>query len=318
MRQLNTIGRYFRSKFGCQVYKVPLSIGGFTCPNIDGSVAKGGCTFCENDSFSPNLAKEKQKFKLNPKSQQNPYLETQLAQLELQYNATKTKLEKKFKAKKFIAYFQSFTNTYAPIDTLQALYEKALSMDGVIGLSIGTRTDCVSDEILDYLVSLQERGFEIWVEYGVQSIYDETLKTINRGHDSQNLVEWINKTKEKNLKVCAHLIFGLPNETEEMMLETVKKVIELKVDSVKFHPLYVVKNTLLTKEFLSKSFIPIAEDEYVKILIKSIKLLPDDIVVQRTTAGIDNKTLLGPLWCKNKHYLINKIKKLLLNERIIY
>ena len=318
MRQLNTIGRYFRSKFGCQVYKVPLSIGGFTCPNIDGTVAKGGCTFCENDSFSPNLAKEKQKIKLSPKSLENPFLQMQLAQLELQYNATKARLEKKFKAKKFIAYFQSFTNTYAPIETLKALYEKALSLDGVIGLSIGTRTDCVNDEILDYLVSLQDKGIEIWVEYGVQSIYDETLKTINRGHDAQNLIEWIVKTKAKNLKVCAHLIFGLPNETETMMLETVQKVIELKVDSVKFHPLYVVKNTLLTKDFLNRTFVPIGEDDYIKILVKSLKMLPSEVIVQRTTAGIDNETLLGPLWCKNKHYLVNKIKKSLLKEKIIY
>ena len=318
MKQLNTIGRYFRSKYGCTVYKVPLSIGGFTFPNIDGTVAKGGCTFCENDSFSPNLQKSKNRFKLNPHSATNPFLSTQIEQLKLQYNVTKNRLQKKFKAKKFIAYFQSFTNTYAPIDTLRALYEQALILDDCIGLSIGTRTDCMSDEILEYLCEIQNRGFEVWVEYGVQSIYNETLIAINRGHDSENLIEWITKTKKAGLKVCAHLIFGLPNETKEMMLETVKKVIELDVDSIKFHPLYVVKNTLLTKDYSAGKFIPISEDEYIQTLMEAISLLPEHIIIQRTTAGISDDSLLGPAWCKNKHAQINKIKQELVQNKINY
>lgn len=318
MKKLNTIGRYFRQKYGFTVYKVPLSIGGFTCPNIDGTVAKGGCSFCENDSFSPNLQKSKERFKLHPTSKTNPYLQLQLSQLKLQYGATKNRLQKKFKAKKFIAYFQSFTNTYAPIDTLRALYEEALKLEDCIGLSIGTRTDCVNDEILEYLVEIQNRGFEVWVEYGVQSIYDETLIAINRGHDSSSLIEWIKKTKEAGIKVCTHLIFGLPNETREMMLNTVKKVIELQVDSIKFHPLYVVRNTLLTKEFLAGKFIPISEDEYIDILIEAICLLPDNIIIQRTTAGINDNTLLGPNWCRNKHSQIKKIKSNLQKNKIDY
>lgn len=317
MKQLNTLGRYFRNKFGCKVYKVPISISGFTCPNIDGTVAKGGCSFCENDSFSPNLSKSKEKFKLNPNTP-NPYLKQQLDQLELQFNATVIRLQKKFKAKKFIVYFQSFTNTYAPLETLKALYEKALSFENVIGLSIGTRTDCISDEILEYLVSLQNDHKEIWVEYGVQSIFDETLSLINRGHDFANTKLWIEKTKQYNLKVCAHLIFGLPKETHEMMIETTKQMIILDVDSIKFHPLYVVKNTLLTAQYLNGEFEPISEELYLKTLIKSILLLPSSIIIQRTTAGIDNTTLLAPQWCKNKHQQINKIKKELLKHNLIY
>ncbi|MGB5792577.1 MAG: TIGR01212 family radical SAM protein, partial [Poseidonibacter sp.] len=164
LKNVLTIGRYFKNKFGEKVYKVPISISGFTCPNIDGTVAKGGCSFCENDSFSPNLQEKKPKFKLSPRVNENPFLDNQLKQLELQFNATKQRLGNKFKTQKFIVYFQSFTNTYAPCATLKALYEKALSFDNVIGLSIGTRTDCVTDEILDYLKDLS-KDKEIWIEY---------------------------------------------------------------------------------------------------------------------------------------------------------
>jgi radical SAM protein (TIGR01212 family) len=317
LKQVYTIGKYFRDKFGQKVYKIPVSISGFTCPNIDGTVAKGGCTFCENESFSPNLV-DKSKFKLNLNSKENPYLEKQLLQLEVQFNATKDVLKNKFGARKFLVYFQSFTNTYAPLDTLKALYSKALSFDDVVGLSIGTRTDCITDEILDYLEEVSKTK-EIWVEYGIQSVYDETLEKINRGHDFENIKKWIKKTKDKNLKVCGHIIFGLPDETKQMMLETTKKTIELGVDSIKFHPMYVVKNTLLTKDYHDGKFIPINEDEYIDVLIESIKMLPENISVSRITAGISDDTLLAPKWCANKSKLINKIKdKLYYKENLIY
>ena len=310
LQQVNTIGRYFRNKFNEKVYKVPISISGFTCPNIDGTVAHGGCSFCENDSFSPNLQDKKTKFKLSPKTVENPYLENQLKQLEMQFTATKTRLEKKFGAKKFIVYFQSFTNTYAPFETLKALYEKALSFENVLGLSIGTRTDCVTDEILDYLKALSLHK-EIWVEYGIQSFYDSTLEHINRGDNAQNMRTWIKKTKEKGLLVCAHLIYGLPNETQDMMLHTLYETLKLNVDSIKFHPLYVVKNTLLTNEYKKGNFTPISEDLYIDTVVQSIQKLPKSVNVQRITAGVDDTTLLSPLWCKNKHQQINKIKKAL-------
>ncbi len=316
-KEVLTIGRYFKKKFKEKVYKTPISISGFTCPNIDGSVAKGGCTFCENDSFSPNLQEKKPKFKLNPRVNENPFLDKQLIQLEMQFNATKQRLENKFGAKKFIVYFQSFTNTYAPFETLKALYSKALSFENVIGLSIGTRTDCMTDEILDYLEELAKEK-EIWVEYGIQSFYDKTLDKINRGDDSANMVKWIEKTKQRGLNVCGHLIYGLPDETQEMMLNSFKKTLELKVDSIKFHPLYVVKNTLLTKEFKKGNFTPISEELYVDTVVKSIKNLPQNVSVQRVTAGIDDNTLLSPLWCKNKHRQIKKIREALLKEGLKY
>ncbi|WP_419771473.1 MAG: TIGR01212 family radical SAM protein [Candidatus Marinarcus sp.] len=317
LKAVNTIGRYFRNKFGEKVYKVPISISGFTCPNIDGTVAYGGCSFCENDSFSPNLQDKKSKFKLSPKTTENIYLNNQLKQLEMQFNVTKTRLEKKFGAKKFIVYFQSFTNTYAPLDTLKALYEKALSFDNVLGLSIGTRTDCMSEDILDYLYELSLEK-EIWVEYGVQSFYDKTLETINRGDDASNMRKWIKKTKHKGLLVCAHLIYGLPNETQEMMLHTLDETLKLHVDSIKFHPLYVVKNTLLTNEYKKGNFTPISETLYINTVVESIKRLPKNVYVQRITAGIADSSLLSPSWCKNKHQQMFNIKKALKKEGLIY
>ena len=317
LKEVLTIGRYFKNKFGEKVYKIPISISGFTCPNIDGTKAKGGCSFCENDSFSPNLQEKKTKFKLNPNIEHNPFLENQLKQLEMQFIATKKRLENKFKAKKFIVYFQSFTNTYAPLSTLKALYEKALSFDDVIGLSIGTRTDCVTDEILDFLYEKSKQK-EIWIEYGIQSFFQTTLDKINRADDVENMRYWIRRTKEKGLNVCGHLIYGLPDENQEMMLETFKQTIDLKVDSIKFHPLYVVKNTLLTNEFKKGRFTPISEELYIDTVVKSIINLPQNVSVQRVTAGIDDDTLLSPLWCKNKHQQMKKIRVALEEEGFIY
>ena len=317
LKEVLTIGRYFKNKFGEKVYKIPISISGFTCPNIDGTKAKGGCSFCENDSFSPNLQEKKTKFKLNPNIEHNPFLENQLKQLEMQFIATKKRLENKFKAKKFIVYFQSFTNTYAPLSTLKALYEKALSFDDVIGLSIGTRTDCVTDEILDFLYEKSKQK-EIWIEYGIQSFFQTTLDKINRADDIENMRYWIRRTKEKGLNVCGHLIYGLPDENQEMMLETFKQTIDLKVDSIKFHPLYVVKNTLLTNEFKKGRFTPISEELYIDTVVKSIINLPQNVSVQRVTAGIDDDTLLSPLWCKNKHQQMRNIRVKLEEKGFIY
>ncbi len=313
LKNVLTIGRYLKNKFGEKVYKIPISISGFTCPNIDGTVARGGCSFCENDSFSPNLQEKRTKFKLNPKISENPYLENQLKQLEMQFFATKKRLENKFGVKKFIVYFQSFTNTYAPFDTLKALYEKALSFDNVIGLSIGTRTDCMTDEILDFLVE-KSKDKEIWIEYGIQSFFDETLVKINRGDTVSNMKYWIKRTKDRGLKVCGHLIYGLPNETQEMMLETFKQTLELEVDSIKFHPLYVVRNTLLTNDFRKGKFTPISEELYIDTVVKSIINLPSNISVQRVTAGIDDSSLLSPQWCKDKHQQMKNIRLALEKE----
>lgn len=309
MKKLHTFGSYLRKKFKYKVSKIPLGISGFTCPNIDGTVAKGGCTFCLNDSFSPNLAKNAGKTFLNLQSQNNPILAQQLLELEEQILSTRAKMKREWGSQKFLVYFQAFTNTYAPFETLKALYEKALSYDDVIGLSIGTRSDSVTEELLDYLVELSKEK-EIWIEYGIQSIYDETLEKINRGHDALNVEKAIKHAKAKGLNVCGHLIFGLPNENQEMMLNSAKEAYSWGIDSIKYHPLYVVKNTLLANDYKLGEFTPISKEDYIDTLIKAIELKPDHISIQRVTAGIDDQTLLAPTWCGlPKNNMLNSINK---------
>jgi hypothetical protein len=310
--QIFTFGQYLHRKFGVKVSKVPVSISGFTCPNIDGTVAKGGCTFCENDSFSPSLdhARELKGFYLNLHSTANPHLEKQLHQLEWQFTSLSKRLQKENNSEKFMVYFQSFTNTYAPFETLKALYEKALSFENVVGLSIGTRSDCISDETFEYLAELSQKT-EIWIEFGIQSIYDETLERINRGHDSANVKETILRAKSYGLNVCGHLIFGLPGESKEMMLETAKEAYSLGIDSVKYHPLYVVKRTALANEYGRGEFEPINEELYIEVLKEAIVLKPAHVSVQRISAGIDDESLIAPLWCKDKNEQIRSINKAL-------
>ena len=308
MKQVYTFGGYLKEKFGAKVYKVGINISGFTCPNIDGTVAKGGCTFCENDSFSAstNQVQELKGFHLNLDSQENPFLEKQLLQLQQQFDAISKRQAKEYGAQKFLVYFQSFTNTYAPFETLKALYEKALSFENVVGLSIGTRSDSITDETLEYLAKLSQDK-EIWIEFGIQSIYDETLKRINRGHDSANVKKWILKAKERGLQVCGHLIFGLPGEDQAMMLQTAKEAYSWGIDSVKYHPLYVVKRTALANEFNRGEFSPITEEAYLDTLLKAIEMKPENVHVQRVTAGIDDNSLLAPEWCRDKNQQIRNI-----------
>ena len=307
-KQIYTFGQYLQSRFKAKVYKSAVSISGFTCPNIDGTVAKGGCTFCENDSFSPSLdaAKPLKGFYLNLSSSENPFLEKQLLQLESQFLTLSARQKKAYGTQKFLVYFQSFTNTYAPFETLKALYDKALSFDNVVGLSIGTRSDSITEETLRYLAELAKEK-EIWIEFGIQSVYDETLERINRGHSSANVKEWILKAKAAGLNVCGHLIFGLPNETKEMMLQTAKEAYSWGIDSVKYHPLYVVKKTALANEYARGEFTPISEEEYLEVLNEAILLKPDNVSVQRITAGIDNDSLIAPKWCRDKNQQIRNI-----------
>ena len=319
MKQIYTYGKYLRDKFGVKVYKVGINISGFTCPNIDGTVAKGGCTFCENDSFSAstNEVKELKGFYLNLQSKDNPFLEKQLQQLQDQFNTISKYQADKYGAKKFIVYFQSFTNTYAPFSTLKALFDKALSLDNVIGLSVGTRSDSITDETLEYLAKLNKTK-EIWIEFGIQSVYDETLNKINRGHNAQNVKDWIIKSKKAKLNVCGHLIFGLPDESKDMMLQTAKEAYSWGIDSVKYHPLYIVKRTALANDFLAGKFKPISEEDYLDVLVKAIELKPKNVTIQRVTAGIDNDSLLAPNWCRDKNQQIININKALKNIGLKY
>lgn len=316
MKKILTFGRYLKKRYHTKVYKIPVSISGFTCPNIDGTVTRGGCSFCLNDSFSPNISSLKKKFYLHP-DRENPYLDQYIQELEIQIFKTKQRLKQKYGAKKFIIYFQSFTNTFAPLDTLKVLYDKALSYNDVVGLSIGTRTDCMSENILQLLDSYS-KDKEIWVEYGIQSIYDQTLKRINRGHDFDNVKKWVEKTKKYNIKICGHLIYGLPCETQDMMLESTKVSYALGIDSIKYHPLYVVKNTRLAKELQQGEFEPIDEQLYLDTLVKAIKLKPKNISVQRVSAGMDDESLIAPLWCRDNFSQMKDIRAALKSEGLVY
>jgi len=318
MQEILTAGRYFRKKYGLNVYKTPISMLGFTCPNIDGSKSHGGCVFCENESFSPNLGVQKPKgVSLNLDSKTNPFLSSQLVQLESQFNQTKKKLSKKFYAKKFLVYFQSFTNTYAPYHTLKTLYDRAFELEDTIGISIGTRADCVEDRLLEYL-SEKSKTKEVWIEYGIQSTDNKTLDRINRAEKIEEVIAQIKKTRSYGLKVCVHLIFGLPEETQEMMLNSVQAAIDLEVESIKIHPLYVVKKTALANDFNSGKFTPISEDLYIDTLIKTINMVPEAMMIQRVTAGISDDSLLAPLWCNNKHKQMFNIKQALKKDGYIY
>lgn len=314
MRVVLSVGRYFKKRFGGRVRKIPISLQGFTCPNIDGSLAKGGCIYCDNESFSPSLIKldKISQVKMNFSLTTNPLLEKQLHQLEEQFYWHSEFHQRKFGVGKYMVYFQSYTNTYAPFDTLKALYDKALSFPNVVGLSIGTRIDCVEDRLLELLGEYIKNGKEIWLEYGIQSVYDKTLELTNRAHSIAGAKEMFEKTRAKGVKVCAHLIYGLPEESPEMMLHSLDCVLEWGINGIKIHPLYVVNGTRLAKLYKEGKYEPITMECFSDLIVESLQRIPADVVVQRISAGAHDDTLLAPKWCFDKNiqmrYLRDKLK----------
>lgn len=318
MRKVLTVGRYFKRKFGEKVRKIPVSIPGFTCPNIDGTAAKGGCIFCRNESFSPVLEKlAPAPLKLNPRLSENPLLEEQVKELRWQFNSQVSFHRNKFGMKKFLVYFQSFTNTYAPQATLERLYREALALPDVVGIAIGTRTDAVTHEILDFLGEYAKEK-EIWVEYGIQSIHDETLRAINRGHDSSMMEYWIKETQKRGIHTCAHLIYGLPEESEAMMLQTLDRVIAWGVDSIKIHPLYVMAHTALATLYKRGRYTPITLERYAALIGESLRRIPSDVVIQRVSAGAHTSDLIAPQWCFDKNIQMRYIRDSLRQAGIEY
>lgn len=293
MRVVLSVGRYFKKRFGGRVRKIPISLQGFTCPNIDGSLAKGGCIYCDNESFSPSLIKldKISQVKMNFSLTTNPLLEKQLHQLEEQFYWHSEFHQRKFGVGKYMVYFQSYTNTYAPFDTLKALYDKALSFPNVVGLSIGTRIDCVEDRLLELLGEYVKNGKEIWLEYGIQSVYDKTLELTNRAHSIAGAKEMFEKTRAKGVKVCAHLIYGLPEESPEMMLHSLDCVLEWGINGIKIHPLYVVNGTRLAKLYKEGKYEPITMECFSDLIVESLQRIPADVVVQRISAGAHDDTL---------------------------
>ena len=283
---VNTFGQVMLKRYGERVHKIAIDAG-LTCPNRDGSIGRGGCTFCNNVSFSPNGRK--------PES------------ISVQIESGRQVIKKRTGATKYLAYFQAYTNTYADVQELTRLYDDALKEPDVIGLDIGTRPDCVPDEVLDLLVDYQQQGYEVWLELGLQSAHDATLKHVNRGHGFSEYEETTIRARSRGIKVCTHLILGLPGESTEHHIASHKKVLELGVDGLKFHPLHVVKGTQLANEWRRGEYQPLTMDDYVSDVVELIMRTPDDIIFHRLTGTASSNVLLAPQWCSKKWQVLNRI-----------
>lgn len=281
-----SFGEYMQKHQGERVHKVSINAA-FTCPNRDGTKGLGGCSFCNNASFSPNAK--------HPDS------------VEQQLVKGMSVIERRTGAKKFLAYFQAYTNTYDKLTNLKRLYERALAFERVIGLSIGTRPDCVPNEVLDLLVEFQQRGYEIWLELGLQSAFDHTLKRVNRGHGWGEYEDACLRARARKLKVCTHLIAGLPGEQLTDTLLSLEKVIKLGTDGLKIHPLHIVKGTQLAREWRAGEYQPIEFDDYVDLVVQILSLLPKNIVVHRLSGTASKEILLAPAWCEKKWQVLNSI-----------
>ncbi|MCU7867642.1 MAG: TIGR01212 family radical SAM protein [Candidatus Thiodiazotropha sp. (ex Lucinoma borealis)] len=284
--QVTTFGQYLLNRYGERVHKIALDAA-FTCPNRDGSKGIGGCTFCNNVSFSPNGRQPK------PISEQ--------------IESGRQVIRKRTGATKYLAYFQAYTNTYDEIDHLAQLYGEALAEEDVIGLSIGTRPDCVPDAVLELLAGYQEEGFEIWLELGLQSAFDETLAKVNRGHGFAEYADSAMRAWRLELKVCTHMIAGLPGETAQHARETLRQVLELGTDGLKLHPLHVVKGTQLANAYRQGDYHPLTMEEYVNIAADLVELTPPEVIWHRLTGTASETILLAPNWCAQKWRVLNAI-----------
>jgi radical SAM protein (TIGR01212 family) len=274
-RRYNAYVDYLRSLFGERVQKVIVNAG-FSCPNRDGSKGFGGCIYCNNDSFKP------------------PYCHSKMNITE-QINAGIEFLCKRYKVTKFLVYFQPFSNTYAPLSLLQDLYKQALSHPKVIGLSIGTRSDCIDEEKLDFLAELA-RNYYVTIEYGLESPYNKTLKWIRRMHDFKSWENAVQKTAIRGIHICTHLIMGFPYETKKMMLNTARIISNYPLNYIKIHHLHIVKNTILEKKYKENPFPLLNFREYVDLVIGFLQRLRSDIQIQRLVGETHPSILVAPDW----------------------
>jgi len=285
---IHTMGSHLRARHGERVHKLSVSAG-FICPNMDGSKGRGGCTFCNNSSFAPQGHDG--------------------GEVALQLAAGREVIAKRTGARRYLAYFQAYTNTYADVAHLQTLYDEALAQPGVLGLSIGTRPDCVPDEVLDLLAAYRDRGHEVWLELGLQSAFDETLVRVNRGHDFGEYRDAARRARLRNLPLCTHLIVGLPGETSWHARETHARVLDIGTDGLKLHPLHVVRGTRLAQEWRRGEYHPWTMAEYVRTAADLIEATPPEIVFHRLTATAREPLLLAPSWCGGKWRVLNSIER---------
>ena len=289
-KRYNLFSSYLKKKFNEKVYKVTLDAG-FSCPNRDGTLSSTGCIFCDDSGSFSQAHSNKLK-------------------VEEQLEVGMAILKKRFRANKFLSYFQAYSNTYKPVNELKLLYDKTLMPNDVVGLSIGTRPDCVDEEKLDLIASYNKTK-EVWLEFGLQSANDKTLKIINRGHDYKCFENAYLKAKERNINVCVHVILGLMNETYDDIMYTAKKLAKLNIDGIKFHMLCVLKNTPLEKVYNKNKFRLLSEDEYIDLVCDFLEVLPPKTTIHRIAGNGLKKLLIEPKWIMNKFETLNKIDKML-------
>lgn len=289
-KRYNDLATYLRTLYGCRVQKITVDAG-LSCPNRDGTVSSGGCIYCNTRGSGTGAHALGQS------------ITEQLVQ-------GKQALHRRYKAKKFLAYFQSYSNTYGPLDKLKLLYDEALAVDDIVGLSIGTRPDCVDQSVLALLQDYA-RNHLIWLEYGLQSAHDTTLARINRGHDFRCFKDAVRATADRGIKICAHIILGLPGETREDMLETAKAIAGLGIDGLKLHVLYVVKGTRLETLYRQGRFRCMAQREYIERVCDFLELIPGRMIIQRLTGDPHPEELVAPHWSRKKSETLAKIRETL-------
>lgn len=287
-----TLNEHYKEKFGCKVYKLSIDAG-FTCPNRDGTVGSGGCIFCSADGGGEFAEKPDTDI---------------LTQLE----RAKKRVRSKNKDGKYIAYFQSFTNTYAPIQRLEKLYYAVIKPDYIVGLAIGTRPDCISDECIDLLFEINKIK-PVSVELGLQTVHENSVRYIRRGYENQVYFDAVKRLKAKGIEVVTHIIIGLPYEDIKMAVETTRQAVLAGTDGVKFHLLHVLKNTDLEKDYMKGKFNCLTLEEYAEILKACIKVLPKSVVVHRITGDGAKKNLVAPLWSADKKRVLNYLNNYLKN-----
>ncbi len=291
-RRFNAYSNYILKEFGERVQKLSIDAG-FTCPNHDGTVGTGGCTYCNNNAFNPSYCTPS-------KSISQQIIEG------IEFHQKRYR-----RANKYLAYFQPFSNTYAPLDKLRNIYNEALKFPEVIGLVIGTRPDCIDDEKLEFFSELSKKYYVI-IEYGIESCYDKTLERVNRGHSFEQSVKAITKTAQKGIKTGAHIIFGLPGETKQEMLDEADILSELPLNNIKFHQLQIIKDTEMAKEYREKpeNFNLFSLNEYIDFIITFLERLTPDIVIERFAGEVPPRFLSGPNWGLIRNdQILNLIKK---------
>lgn len=294
-KRYHSLNYFLRNKFGEKIYKISLD-GGFTCPNRDGKVAKGGCTFCSARGSGD-------------------YAGSRILSISEQFEDRKVMMEKKWKDGKYIAYFQAYTNTYAPVEELRRKYDEALAQKNVVALSIATRPDCLDKDILDYLEELNKKTY-LWVELGLQTINDYTARNFNRGYDFEVFDKSIKELQKRGIEVVVHTIFGLPGETKEDMLKTVDYVAHSGAQGVKFHLLHLMEGTKMVQQYESGELELLSKEDYIDLICKGIAMIPEEMVVHRLTGDAPRASLIGPMWSLKKWEVLNDIDKALVDNDI--